>query len=195
MDSYRNDPAVRQLIIVQAVHSGEAQLLLYEKSEVEGSSVWTETLRCEALIGVNGLGKTKEGDGKTPVGDFGILTAFGIKPDPGTALPYLQVDENTYCCGDAAYYNQLIDAKALHHDCTGEHLIDYSPEYNYGIFLDYNKERTPGKGSAIFLHGMGAKPYTAGCVAVSEENMVTILKSLQSGARLIIANPGESGAK
>ena len=177
---------MQQLIIVQAAHSGEAQLLLYEKSESNGSSVWTEALRCDALIGVNGLGKTKEGDGKTPVGDFGILTAFGIKPDPGTALPYLQVNENTYCCGDEAYYNQIIDAKVLHHDCTGEHLIDYCPEYNYAIFLDYNKEGIPGKGSAIFLHCKGAKPYTGGCVAVSEENMVTILRSLQYGARILI---------
>ena len=151
-DSYRNDPAVQQLIIVQAAHSGEAQLLLYEKSESNGSSVWTEALRCDALIGVNGLGKTKEGDGKTPVGDFGILTAFGIKPDPGTALPYLQVDENTYCCGDEAYYNQIIDAVKTGHECSGEDMYTYTPEYNYGIATTYNNSNTYPDGSAIFIH-------------------------------------------
>ena len=34
----------------------------------------------------------------------------------------------------------------------GENLIKATPYYNYALNLDYNKERTPSAGSAIFLH-------------------------------------------
>ena len=184
---YLNDDSVKQIITVQATEGSNAVIKLFEKTVENGKTVWTETLDCSGFIGLEGLGKTKEGDNKTPVGDFGITTAFGIKANPGTALPYVDVDENTYCCGDENFYNQLIDISEHPHDCAdGEHLIDYSPEYNYGVFIDYNKEGTPGLGSAIFLHCAGANTYTGGCIAVSEENMLVLLKALDANARVII---------
>lgn len=184
---YLNDSSVRQLITVQAVDTRNARVKLFEKSVENGKNVWTETLSCDGYIGKNGLGKTKEGDNMTPIGDFGITCAFGIKDDPGTAVDYVDITEYTYCCGDENAYNQLIDIRECPHDCSnGEHMIDYSPEYNYGLFIDYNKEGTPGLGSAIFLHCMGANPFTGGCIAVSEENMVTILKAAEPGVRIII---------
>ena len=184
---YLNDDSVKQIITVQATEGSNAVIKLFEKTVEDGRNVWTETLDCTGYIGLEGLGKTREGDNKTPIGDFGITTAFGIKENPGTALPYIDVDENTYCCGDENFYNQMIDISEHPHDCSdGEHIIDYSPEYNYGIFIDYNKEGTPGLGSAIFFHCAGANTYTGGCIAVSEENMVTILKALDANARIII---------
>ena len=184
---YLNDDAVSQLITVQATGQTDARIKLFEKSVVNGKNVWTETLSCEGYIGKEGLGKTKEGDNKTPIGDFGIVTAFGIRENPGTALPYVDVTEDTYCCGDENFYNQIIDISEHPHDCSnGEHMIDYSPEYNYGLFLDYNSEGTAGLGSAIFFHCSGANVFTGGCIAVSEENMVTILKALDGHARIII---------
>lgn len=184
---YLNDDGVRQIITVQAVDERSALVKLFEKSVVNGKNVWTETLSCDGLIGKCGLGKTKEGDSKTPIGDFGFTCAFGIKENPGTAMEYVDVTENTYCCGDENFYNQLIDLEQHPHDCSdGEHMIEYSPEYNYGLFIDYNKEGTPGLGSAIFLHCSGANAFTGGCIAVSEENMVTILRAVEPGARIII---------
>ena len=184
---YLCDDAVKQLVTVQATEGTNAVIKMFEKTAENGRTVWTETLSCPGFIGLEGLGKTKEGDNKTPIGDFGITTAFGIKVNPGTALPYIDVDENTYCCADANFYNQIIDISEHPHDCTdGEHIIDYSPQYNYGIFIDYNKECTPGLGSGIFLHCTGANTYTGGCVAVSEKDMVTILKALDENARIII---------
>ena len=184
---YLNDDSVKQIITVQAADGSDAVIKLFEKTVENGKNIWTETLDCSGFIGLEGLGKTKEGDNKTPIGDFGIITAFGIKENPGTALPYIDVDGNTYCCGDKNFYNQIIDISEHPHDCSdGEHIIDYSPEYNYGIFIDYNKEGTPGLGSAIFLHCAGANTYTGGCIAVSEENMVSILRALDANARIII---------
>lgn len=184
---YLNDDSVNQIITVQATGGSDAVVRLFEKTAENGKIVWTETLECSGFIGLEGLGKTREGDNKTPIGDFGITTAFGIKENPGTALPYIDVDDNTYCCGDENFYNRIIDISEHPHDCSdGEHLIDYSPEYNYGIFLDYNREGKPGLGSAIFLHCSGANSYTGGCIAISEENMVILLKALDASARIII---------
>ena len=184
---YLNDDSVKQLVTVQADDKTGAVVTLFEKSSENGKTVWTETLRCDAYIGLAGLGKTKEGDNKTPIGDFGITCAFGIKQNPGTGVPYIDVTENTYCCGDENYYNQIIDISECPHDCSnGEHMIEYSPEYNYGLFLDYNNEGTFGLGSAIFFHCRSAKPYTGGCIAVSEEDMLTILRAVDENARFII---------
>lgn len=184
---YLHDDAVRQIVTVQATEGSNAVVKLFEKSVENGKTIWTQTLECDAYIGLAGLGKTKEGDNKTPIGDFGITTAFGIKENPGTTIPYLDADDNLYCCGDATAYNQMIDIREHPHDCAdGEHIIDYTPEYNYGIFLDYNREGTPGLGSAIFFHCTGANTYTGGCIAVSEDNMVTILRALDANARIII---------
>ena len=184
---YLRDDAVKQLVTVQATEGTNAVIKMFEKTAENGKTVWTETLTCPGFIGLAGLGKTKEGDNKTPIGDFGVTTAFGIRENPGTVLPYIDVDENTYSCSDENFYNQMIDISEHPHDCPdGEHIIDYSPQYNYGIFIDYNKECTPGLGSGIFLHCTGANTYTGGCIAVSEKDMVTILKALDANARIII---------
>lgn len=184
---YRDIDSVRQIIAVQVTEGSNALVLMLEKSEQDGKTIWTETLRCDGVIGRKGLGKTKEGDMLTPQGDYGVTTAFGIKSNPGTSLPYIDVDEFTYCCGDSVAYNQIIDIRQHMHNCdNGEHMIDYTPHYNYGMFLDYNKECTIGKGSGIFFHCFGINPYTAGCVAVSEEHMAQILRSVDKNVRVVI---------
>ena len=73
------------------------------------------------------------------------------------------------------------------HKCTeGEQMYYYSPEYNYGLETDYNSSNEPGKGSAIFIHCIGTKPYTGGCVAISEENMVKLLQIMPPGTIVTI---------
>ena len=183
---YLNDPAVGQLVAVQYMGGYKARVLLFVKSSVNGMPVWTEALNCDGIVGKNGIGKTREGDNKTPTGDFGIITAFGIKANPGTALPWVAVTKHTYCCGDPRAYNKIIDVSKLPHPCTGEHLVEYSPEYNYGFFLDYNSAGVFGKGSAIFFHCTGANAYTGGCIAIPEQDLVTMLRALRPGARVVI---------
>ena len=184
---YLEDDEVQSLICVEATSLNKVHVLMYEKSTENEKTVWTNTLDCDGIIGLNGLGKTKEGDSKTPIGDFGIIEAFGIKENPGTALPYVDVTDDIYCCGDETAYNQIIDITEYPHDCPdGEHMIEYSPEYNYGFFLDYNKECTPGLGSAIFFHCKGANTYTGGCIAVDEKDMLQMLQIIDENTRVII---------
>jgi len=185
-DKYRLVDTVRQVIAVQYTGGSNAVIKLFEKQWINGKVVWNETLSCNGYVGQNGIGKEREGDKKTPIGEFGMIQAFGIKPNPGTTLPYVDVVETTYCCGDATAYNRIIDVRDVKHDCKGEHMIEYTPEYNYGFFFTYNKDCVLGKGSAIFFHCTGPKPSTAGCVAVSEKDMVTILRAIDKNARIVI---------
>ena len=62
----------------------------------------------------------------------------------------------------------------------------YTPEYNYGIALDYNPECEWPLGSSIFLHCKGAKVFTGGCVAIDEELMKLVLMNAEPGMRVII---------
>lgn len=183
---YRLVDSVKQIITVQYIGGWDCKVKLFEKSRVNGKVVWTETLSCDGNVGTNGIDKVREGDRRTPTGDYEITVAYGIKNNPGTSLPYIDVVETTYCCAEPIAYNRIIDVREVKHDCKGEHMIEYTPEYNYGFFYDYNKECVLGKGSALFFHCTGPKPSTAGCVAVSEPNMVAILRALEPGARIII---------
>lgn len=177
---YINEENVNQLIFVKCKTKSFAEVKMYIKENND----WKLILKCEGCIGKNGLGKEKEGDLKTPIGEFGIITAFGIKENPGTTMPYIKITDDLYCCSDKEYYNQIINVEEKRHKCRGEHLIDYIPEYNYAMFIDYNNEKIYGKGSAIFLHCKGERNYTAGCIAVNEEDIKYILKN--SSARMKI---------
>jgi len=180
----RQDEAVKQVLFVNIGQGTSAHIVFMEKEAENGA--WMLTRSCDGVIGKNGGGKTVEGDMKTPYGVFNIRQGFGIKPNPGTSLPYTQVTEDTYACGCELYYNQIIDAEQTGHACEyGEHMIEYSPYYNYGLAIDYNRENQLGLGSAIFIHCM-ARPWTSGCVALPEEDMKYILQHCDAHAKVVI---------
>ena len=130
----------------------------------------------DVVIGKNGIGKTGEGDAKTPTGTLRPLSAFGIKPNPGTKMQYIDITPSTFACDeDCEYYNRITDTAVVHHPCHGEEMYSYQPHYNYGIATDFNKECVYPNGSAIFIHVKGPKPYTGGCIAFDEDKMVEIL--------------------
>ena len=145
--------------------------------------------RGSAYIGRNGLGKEREGDGKTPEGIFHATAAFGIMPDPGTKLRYIKVSPSVYACDEEGpYYNKIIDIDTTSHICHGEKMSELSPEYDYGIATDYNPDNIYPLGSAIFIHCKGEKKSTAGCVAVDKRFMVKILKKITEDTKIIISS-------
>lgn len=183
---YRKDDNVHQVMLVRCTEGSNAIVQFYNKL-TDQNNAWTLVFETNAYIGKNGTGKTQEGDGKTPYGDFGVLCAFGILDDPGTKLDYIPVSETTYACDeDCEYYNQIIDIEETGHACTGEEMFIYSPEYNYGIATDYNPNNEYPKGSEIFLYCKGAKVFTGGCIAIDEDLMRTVLQYAESGMRIII---------
>ncbi len=179
--------ACDQMVVVQYKSGSSAKLTMHEKGD---DGVWRQTLYASAYVGKNGIGKTKEGDKKTPTGTFNLKTPFGIKANPGTSLDYVKVTQYHYWCGSSGskYYNQLIDTRVTDRKRTSsdEYLINYKGVYNYAAFIDYNASGTAGKGSCIFLHCTGSNKYTAGCVAVPESIMVKILKALKPGCKIVI---------
>lgn len=183
-----------QIITVRHLEGSKAYFTYFKRTEDN----WKRMFSCTANIGKNGVGKTVEGDMKTPLGTFNLSTPFGIKPDPSTDDPYgrkaegyLQLTEDHYWCGQSGpHYNRLIDNAAPPEGYIpnedDEHLIRYNPSYNYSMFIDYNREGKPRRGSCIFLHCTGKSPYTAGCVAVDEWLMRELILEWKPGAKIVI---------
>ena len=178
-----------QLFVVAVYENTTAWISLHEK---DADGAWKMTMSTPGFIGKNGLGKTKEGDGMSPVGVFSFNRAFGIAEDPGCAIPYVQVDENSYWSGDAREgmrYNELVslpDYPDLNLE-DSEHITDYTYQYQYCLNISYNAEGTPGLGSAIFLHCLGdRKPYTGGCVAIPMEQMYFVMQHVSPDCTVVI---------
>ena len=157
-----------QLLEIYNVNGSEAKARL----TVDGKVLF-ET---DVYLGKNGIGKTGEGDSKTPIGTLRPLSAFGVKPNPGTTMPYIDVTPTIYACDDnCEYYNKIIDTAVVNHQCKGEEMYKYQPHYNYGIATDFNKDCVYPNGSNIFIHVKGPNPYTGGCIAFDEDRMKEIL--------------------
>ncbi|ULO10430.1 L,D-transpeptidase family protein [Paenibacillus sp. 19GGS1-52] len=143
-------------------------------------------------IGPNGIGKTKEGDGRTPSGVFPLGQAFGtaVKPQ-GLRLPYIRTTKTDYWVDDrtSVQYNQWVSYSGNPDQRWDSYERLLQPLYKYAIVLRYNDNPiVPGKGSAIFLHVWRAanKP-TAGCIAMSESNLLKLMKLLDPASSPAIA--------
>ena len=173
-------------VIIVAVSDECTSLCMYER-EMES---WQLVFETEAIIGKNGLKKTKEGDGKTPVGVFCFVKAFGILENPGANMDYTKVDETHYWVDDSnsKYYNQFIAIDEVEADWkTAEHLLEYGESYHYVLATSFNAERIQGAGSAVFLHCMSQDAdATAGCIAIPEVYMRELIKRVESQCVLII---------
>jgi L,D-peptidoglycan transpeptidase YkuD (ErfK/YbiS/YcfS/YnhG family) len=144
-----------------------------------------------AKVGSNGMvGQSREGGMATPMGIFALPSAFGTAPNPGGGLPYTQVDSEHWWVGDvkSPTYNTMQVCKKA--DCsfdTGSPTENLDiPQYVHAVVMGVNAQRAPGAGSAYFLHATDGGP-TAGCVAIDDATLVKIMKWLQPGAVIAIA--------
>ncbi len=186
----------KQLFVVAGYERSTAWVSMHEKDD---NGNWKMMMSTPGFIGKEGLGKTKEGDGMTPVGTFRFNKAFGIADDPGCAIPYTKVDDDTYWSGDIdANYNQMVSIKDfpdLKVD-DSEHIVDYQYEYRYCLNISYNEDGTAGAGSAIFLHCFGdRKPRTGGCVAIPEEQMYFVMQHVDPECVVVIDSMENFGAE
>lgn len=180
----------KQMFVVAAYEGTTAWISMHEKDK---SGNWQMIMSTPGFIGKNGLGKTKEGDGMTPVGTFSFNKAFGNSSDPGMkSFEYTKADSNTYWSGDVRdgmHYNELVSLKDypdLDKE-SSERIADYPIHYQYCLNISYNAEGTPGKGSAIFLHVFGdRKPYTGGCVAIPLDMMRFVMRNVAKACVVII---------
>ncbi len=175
--------AVGQLItVVAATHSTTyATLTAYRIAGGRRFRVfgpWT------ARVGYNGVaaaGKKREGDGRTPSGTYGFSFFFGVLPDAGFRFGYRHAYRYDYWDDDpaSALYNEWVDARK-HDPGARPEPMHQVPAYDYSAVITYNAARTPGLGSAIFLHA-GTGTATAGCVSLPVARLLDIMRWLRPG--------------
>ncbi|MCS7227359.1 MAG: L,D-transpeptidase family protein [Endomicrobia bacterium] len=137
----------------------------------------------DAVVGRNGVAQLNEkfeGDGKTPSGVYRLGAVFYQTATLKTKLQKIKTQDDDFWIDDvnSDFYNCWIRGK------LPEGVKSYEkmniPLYKYCVVIQYNTNPVvKGKGSAIFLHLWKSKTLpTAGCVAVSEEDMLKLLKWL-----------------
>jgi L,D-peptidoglycan transpeptidase YkuD (ErfK/YbiS/YcfS/YnhG family) len=128
-------------------------------------------------------GAKREGDGRTPSGTFGFSFFFGVLPNRGFAFPFRHAYQYDYWDDDPAspLYNEWVDARTQDSGARPEPMHQV-PAYDYAAVITYNADRTPGLGSAIFLH-VGTGSATLGCVSLPQWRLLKILLWLRPGER------------
>ncbi len=158
----------------------------------QGSLVFgKKTFKCS--LGSGGISNNKqEGDGTTPVGCF-LIRKIYYRQDRikklDTIIPKQILIKDDGWCDDSKdlNYNKCIK---LPYPASSESLWRDDNIYDIIAVLGYNDEPViPGKGSAIFVH-IARPDYspTEGCVALSESDLIEILKGVSGNTNVCITN-------
>src|SRR3954451_12209818 len=139
-----------------------------------------------ARIGRNGFaprGDKREGDGRTPTGSFHFSFMFGVYADPGVRFHFRRAHHTSWWDDDSqsANYNRWVDSRYGDPGRNPESMYQ-QPAYNYAAVIGYNLNRTPGRGSAIFLH-VSHNSSTAGCVSIAQSRLLRVLRWLRPGLK------------
>lgn len=138
-----------------------------------------------------------QGTGTTPLGTFGLISAFGTHAkSPSWKLSYRRIRRGDYWVEDngSRYYNRYrnksqggfrwwLPADDVN---SSERLSDYPVQYEYAVVTSFNRAQVRHRGAGIFLHvnGSGA---TAGCVSVPRWMMQDIMGRLDPQRHPVIA--------
>jgi L,D-peptidoglycan transpeptidase YkuD (ErfK/YbiS/YcfS/YnhG family) len=176
-----------RVITVVAPSTGSTTAVLSAWSKAPGGGWLRYGSAVTAHVGSQGLTtQPSESKSATPIGSFTLTQGFGALPNPGTALPYFQTDAADWWISQSGpLYNTHQHCSS---DCSftqgdpNEHLRYETPFYNYAVVIDYNRfPVTQGAGSAFFLHVTDGNA-TAGCVAIPQANLVTLMRWLTPAA-------------
>lgn len=147
-------------------------------------------MRC--VLGRNGVSTSKrEGDGATPVGEFGFRRVL-YRPDreavPPTRLPCSPIALHDGWCDDpvCVSYNQPV---RLPHGGSHERMWRADSIYDLVVVIGFNDTPViPGAGSAVFIHltDTDGAP-TDGCVALQRDDLLHVLANagLQDRLRVV----------
>lgn len=157
---------------------------------------------------VNGPARV-ENSGTSPIGTYGLTTAFGLANNPGVKLQYRHVDQDDYMAGDPRdprTYNVVQTSASAQRtwrtgSATSERFGSYPVQYRYGVIIDFNRpaassitwssahrEFVTSKpvnvklGYSIYLHinGRGA---TAGCISLTGADELRVMRWLRPSLR------------
>ncbi len=192
-----NGSAQHVLVIVEKQGDSTGRLYRYALDNLQ----WQQVGHSVAVsVGVNGVGKAREGDQRAPTGAYPLTAAFGYAtlPPSWLKMPYMPLREETECVSDAnsGHYNQVVNPSELpagrswsHSEMMHRKTFNGDNLYKYGVVVGYNPTGARdaasggGAGSCIFLHiWRGPGEPTAGCTALSEPAMIDLLKWLDPKA-------------
>lgn len=146
----------------------------------------------DGVIGRNGFappGEKREGDGRTPSGIFPLGTVFGYEASASTRMPYRRAGDDDLWIDDvnADDYNRWV-TRGTTKAASFEKMKREDDLYRLGIVIEYNTSPVVrGLGSAIFFHLWSGKGRpTAGCVGLSEGDLVRIVQWLDPAARPVV---------
>jgi D-alanyl-D-alanine dipeptidase len=187
--------------------SNQGILRLYERSDDEAS--W-ECVRepLPVVLGKSGLAwgiglhpmpreeviYKKEGDWKSPAGIFSLGEAFGFASAhemTGLQIGYLPLQSGHEAVDDpgSPYYNQIVNREEIANpDWKSSEKMREISLYAIGLTVNHNfPNPQPGAGSAIFFHlWRGPLSMTAGCTAMSQEDLMSILFWLNSDKKPLL---------
>ncbi len=166
-----------QLIVVSDVNGTRAKLSCYERVGEKWRKIFEEVV---VNIGRNGVGKEREGDGKTPVGVYPLKEVYGYDKVE-TKMPFFLSDKRLLCVDDAdsRYYNQIVDSGRVVKDFNSfEYMRRDDGLYEIVVTVGYNAQNRADRGSCIFLHISNGEKATAGCIAMEKEALKKIVKWL-----------------
>ena len=131
---------------------------------------------CIGKFGINS--NKKEGDYSTPKGLFSLRKLYFRKDRVG--IPNCKINKKSIkkkmaWCDDLKHkkYNEEIKTKNKN---LKENLHRKDHKYDYLISISHNERKTPGKGSAVFIHLTSNYMPTAGCIALKKKDFEILLK-------------------
>ncbi|WP_440602971.1 GW domain-containing glycosaminoglycan-binding protein [Bacillus sp. GB_SG_008] len=189
-DSFHTVDDNNQLIVVTTNGYGTNLARIRTFERVNGA--WKQLLDINGHIGRDGFAsKMSENVVQSPRGKYSIGTAFGRYGNPGTKLPFRQITPDDVWVDDSksALYNTWQSRSATQGQWNSAEKMDI-PAYNYGFVINYNTDRIPGAGSAIFFHV--SDMYTNGCTGTDQQDVISILKWLDPAKNPVIIQSPES---
>lgn len=139
-------------------------------------------------IGRSGVTNDKrEGDGATPAGVW-TITGMLYRPDrlarPADWAQPIAPDDLWSDDPTDPDYNRAVKAP---HAFSHEELCREDALYDLVILTDWNADRVPGKGSAIFIHEWQTPDTpTEGCIALARETLHTLAPRFTIGSQVVV---------
>jgi L,D-peptidoglycan transpeptidase YkuD (ErfK/YbiS/YcfS/YnhG family) len=175
--------AATEVITVVAASTASTTATLQAWTKAAGGGWLRHGSAVTAHVGSAGLTThASETLSATPIGSFSLTRAFGRDANPGTAIPYHVTSPSDWWISQpGSLYNTMQTCSGSCSFAQGdpnEHLYYETPYYNYAVVIDYNTGPVvQGAGSAFFLHVTDGAA-TAGCVAIPQANLVSIMQWL-----------------
>ena len=149
-----------------------------------------DEFKFKCSIGVGGTtNQKKEGDKKTPKGTYSLGNLYYRKdkfPNIKTKLKKISIKKNMGWCDDvnSKNYNKQIEIKK---NTRHERMFRRDNIYNLVLPINYNtKKPIKNKGSAIFIHLTKNYKKTLGCISISENDFLILLKIIKRKTKIKI---------